>query len=383
MEPGSLGDDFVQVVLHLGCANDVSASSGDAASLVRDVKCRSMPKPDLRGDFLADISGDNFAADLVHCFTASRLALQPFLDDRERFFGVREKWTWAFKTAKPLRIIAHAGEREDSCYHRGTGSLKFFHVASAEGKNYLCRGFDVVAHETGHAILDALNPSLYSAKVGQVAAFHEAFADVVAVFTQISIDALAGPAFDRCEGDLSAAPSLTAVGSGVVEFHAARSAPRGGSISTDDAGAVGGDDRADEASVRNLSNSVNGFSCSRGVYALASLFSGFVWDVVVALYTALGRKNLASLQDVVRFVRVLLTIVVLKDVSGKDLTFSRIAAAMSERSSEVADLLASAADQRLDPQLVKSIVEQCAKSRQLDAVNMTKARFRASLLGDF
>jgi hypothetical protein len=411
-------DDFVEVVLQLMPeeSSDFQTSSPSPSSSMptknpqlwlRDVKCRTLPTATDRGDFLPDITGDNFAADLVHCFTVARLALQPFIDDRRLVFRSPLKWEWAFK--RPLRIVAHAGEREDSCYHRRTGSLKFFHVMTDEGRSYLCRGFDIVAHETGHAILDALNPTLYSAKAGQVAAFHESFADIVAVFTLVGARELSQALFDACGGDITKAFALTAVGSGVAEFRTAvaqttvpddscRSSPLIHSVSP-----VGAHDAQESSeiigeacnAVRNLNNKVNGYSCFRGVYSLSSLFSGFVWDVVVGIYQMLGKKSLETLQYATQFIRVLLTAVVTQDVSGRDLTFSRVADAMVARTEETSRLvaLASCPFQRsswkeesatqLDTSALRSLIEKCAVERQLDAVNLSRTRYRASRLGDF
>jgi Zn-dependent metalloprotease len=42
---------------------------------------------------------------------------------------------------------------------------------------YTCRSFDIVAHEAGHAYLDALKPSWWGYD-GQTGAFHESFGDL-------------------------------------------------------------------------------------------------------------------------------------------------------------------------------------------------------------
>lgn len=76
--------------------------------------------------------------------------------------------------------------------HHPFGNPTFFAGASA----------DAVAHEIGHAILDAIRPELWDSIFAEVAAFHEGFADCVslllalddAAVRQLLIDASADPA---------------------------------------------------------------------------------------------------------------------------------------------------------------------------------------------
>ncbi len=60
------------------------------------------------------------------------------------------------------------------CYDEVGGQLVF-----------TCESQDVVCHEQGHAILDALRPDLFDAPFAEVAAFHEAFADCMALLTAV------------------------------------------------------------------------------------------------------------------------------------------------------------------------------------------------------
>ena len=65
------------------------------------------------------------------------------------------------------------------------GVLKFFYTHQNGKIIYLCRSFDVVAHETGHSFLDILQPGWLSD--GQTGGFHEAFGDLCSLFTLISM----------------------------------------------------------------------------------------------------------------------------------------------------------------------------------------------------
>ena len=88
---------------------------------------------------------------------------------------------WAFGSQQ-LLIVPRAGEWANAFYDRGTRSLQFFSFPD-EGGNRVYTGLsrDIVSHECGHALLDAVVPSLYDSSTPQSVAIHEAVADLIAV----------------------------------------------------------------------------------------------------------------------------------------------------------------------------------------------------------
>jgi hypothetical protein len=56
---------------------------------------------------------------------------------------------------------------------------------------------DVVAHEVGHAILDALRPDLWDSALPEHGAFHEAFGDCMAILTALEDDAVRQALLDK------------------------------------------------------------------------------------------------------------------------------------------------------------------------------------------
>ena len=92
---------------------------------------------------------------------------------------------WAFG-APQLLIVPRAGEWANAFYERESHSLQFFHFASKSNQNklttvYTSLSHDIVAHETGHAILDGIARDLYSSITPQSLALHEAIADLTAL----------------------------------------------------------------------------------------------------------------------------------------------------------------------------------------------------------
>jgi hypothetical protein len=68
---------------------------------------------------------------------------------------------------------------------------------------YTCDSTDVVAHELGHAILDALRPDLWGVQSVEMQAFHEAFGDINAILTAMTFPEMIKKALNETNNDLS------------------------------------------------------------------------------------------------------------------------------------------------------------------------------------
>ncbi len=66
-------------------------------------------------------------------------------------------------------------------------SLNFFHGATPTGMVYSGASPDVVCHEMGHAVLDAIKPQLWGAASHEAAAFHESFGDMSAILCALQV----------------------------------------------------------------------------------------------------------------------------------------------------------------------------------------------------
>ena len=88
--------------------------------------------------------------------------------------------SWHF--GPQLLVVPRAGVWENAFYDRYSRSIQFFFFDTDKGhtvRTALSR--DIVAHETGHAVLDAVAPALYDAVTPQTLALHESIGDLAAI----------------------------------------------------------------------------------------------------------------------------------------------------------------------------------------------------------
>jgi hypothetical protein len=87
---------------------------------------------------------------------------------------------WGFDGNR-LIVVPHAGYGENAFYDRHSKSLQFYYFGDAERPVYTCLSHDIIAHETGHAILDGIRPLYNQACSVQTPAFHEFIGDLTAI----------------------------------------------------------------------------------------------------------------------------------------------------------------------------------------------------------
>ena len=94
--------------------------------------------------------------------------------------------SWSTEVPNPtaLLLLPDAGTDLNAFYDRE--SLSFFHDVRPAKTTFSGASTDVVAHETGHGLLDSLRPDLWNTNLLEVGAAHEAFADIVAHVTALS-----------------------------------------------------------------------------------------------------------------------------------------------------------------------------------------------------
>ena len=119
-----------------------------------------------------------------------------------------------------LRIYPHALRAENAYYSPEKKALLFgyFPAAGNEGDVttpgttvFSCLSSDIVAHEMSHALLDGLHRRFQEASNPDVPAFHEAFADTVALFQHFTLKELVSFEIGKARGELSAASLLSGI----------------------------------------------------------------------------------------------------------------------------------------------------------------------------
>jgi hypothetical protein len=87
-----------------------------------------------------------------------------------------------------LSVRLDAGEDLNAYYDRD--SLSFFHANVKAGVSYSGESPDIVCHELGHAVLDAIRPELWDVMADEVAAFHESFGDISALLCALQLPSM-------------------------------------------------------------------------------------------------------------------------------------------------------------------------------------------------
>jgi hypothetical protein len=203
--------------------------------------------------------------------------------------------TWA--AVGNLVAIPRAGEQLNALYDRS--SLRFFHWTNRTTNKvkYTCESADVVTHETGHAILDAIRPELWNMQALEVMAFHEAFGDCLAILSTLQHKSVAARVLKEAGPELK----NSNVASRIAEELGAGIAAMGG-----------------VASATSLRDAVNQFTyvppedlperatadkLSRDPHRFGQVFLGAFWDLLAELHRrALGSAK--KPEDALAFARV-------------------------------------------------------------------------------
>ena len=127
-----------------------------------------------------------------------------------RKFKVGNKWEEHF--TRRLRIYPHAIREANSFYSPDKKSLLFGYFPASQtdpgdnlpgGTVFCALSHDIVAHETTHSLLDGLHPRFGEATNQDMLAFHEAFADIVALFQHFTVPEALRDQIAKTQGDLA------------------------------------------------------------------------------------------------------------------------------------------------------------------------------------
>jgi hypothetical protein len=150
------------------------------------------------------------------CYAVAMKTIEHF----ERALGRKALWSshvhqdgtrYSENYVPRLRIYPHALRQQNAFYSPKKKALLFgyFPTRAKDGKNtpgttvFTCLSHDIIAHETTHALLDGVHPRFNEPVNEDVLAFHEAFADIVALFQHFSYPGVLRDQIARTRGDLA------------------------------------------------------------------------------------------------------------------------------------------------------------------------------------
>lgn len=202
LKPGPIGE-YIEVV-------DVDPGSGAAYAPV-DLNAPAL----LATDGLAPSESDpRFHQQMTYAVAMKTI------EHFERALGRKTLWSsHQYKAADGsfvenyvprLRIYPHALRQQNAYYSPPKKALLFgyFSTSAKDTKNtpgttvFTCLSHDIIAHETTHALLDGVHPRFNEPVNEDVLAFHEAFADIVALFQHFSYPGVLRDQIARTRGDL-------------------------------------------------------------------------------------------------------------------------------------------------------------------------------------
>ncbi len=177
--------------------------------------------------------------------------------------------TWGFEASR-LIVLPHAGYLANAFYEEDTHSLQFFSFRQPDDSIYhTSLVHDVVAHETGHALLDAVRDRFTEGNHRETAALHEAVGDLAAVFAAFSHEVVRTD-FLKAAGPTLRGPNLVA------------------SIADDfEAGASG------SLALRDISAPVDPriFAETTDPHVLSLKLTGALWECLIRMYDVARRDG--------------------------------------------------------------------------------------------
>ncbi|MCS7023755.1 MAG: hypothetical protein NZV14_03055 [Bryobacteraceae bacterium] len=139
------------------------------------------------------LNNPNFHAQNVYAVVMRTLARF------ERALGRRVEWSFG---GHQIYVAPHAFSDANAFYSDRDRALLFGYFPAAEGNQmiFTCLSHDVIVHEVTHALLDGLRQRYTDPSSPDQAAFHEGFADVVALLSAFSIPEVVRAALESKRG---------------------------------------------------------------------------------------------------------------------------------------------------------------------------------------
>lgn len=158
-------------------------------------------RPDENGNLIFDVDDPRF--DSAHAFYVANQALQV----AEGYLGRELPWGFSEDLGRQQMLIhPHAGANTANAFYQAeAGSINFFHFddPTTGGVQRTGASADIVAHETGHAILDGIRHNYLSSLTVAAGGFHESFGDMVSILVALHDPAVVEQLQQETQGNLA------------------------------------------------------------------------------------------------------------------------------------------------------------------------------------
>ena len=220
--------------------------------------------PNAFGDFITMPDTPQF--DAVHTFAVVRQTLtmyQRALSAVGSEMPLPWQWNSSVDTA-PIQVYPYGLPNVmNAFYSRSQCCLKFgdFVPSGQAERVFTCRSFDIVSHETGHAVLDGLKPAWLAAdNPPQTGGLHESFGDLTAIFLCLS-------QLDQCEAIVAQTKARLHDKSFLADIAEQFGLALGASTG-----------------LRNADNDLTLTDAGTEVHAISQVFTGAIYDILADLF---------------------------------------------------------------------------------------------------
>lgn len=166
----------------------------------------------LENDRLKCIYHSNFNDQLSRCKTTIDKTVNCFQATLSKFSHQLPAWRHGNK----LKIFPTDKIGVNACYDGS--SLKFCYEKDAEDWLFMADLADVVAHETGHALLDAYRPDFWNMQSVEIWSFHESFADIQSIVTLLQSGLVIEYILKETDGDLRKTNIVSRMGEYLADY---------------------------------------------------------------------------------------------------------------------------------------------------------------------
>jgi hypothetical protein len=271
-----------------------------------------------------------------------------------------------------LGVFLDKGEDLNSNYDRQ--SLNFYHRklrnrGQPDVDIYAGASPDLLCHELGHAILDAIRPQLWHTNSHEIAAFHESFGDMSAILCSLQLESMRKSILQDTGGHLFTNSRLSRI---AEQFGAAVRAEKPGSAEPDCLrNAFNPFNYADPTTLQNNAPATD---LSSDPHSFSRIFTGALFEAMAGMLAAVAAGNVPTPENLLKVTEDMRYII----VAGVNATgvvpnyFAQVATSMVQASASVPDASASVPDRDYSAILRAIFVRRGIISMQTASVAMSR-----------